>query len=489
VTATTERIEHGGPVPPAAPETTTEGGGALPAVLLLGGLVLVGLLFGPEMVIVVLGFVALIFFHELGHYVAARRSGMKVTEFFLGFGPHIWSFQRGETRYGVKAIPAGAYVKIIGMSNLDEADPADEARTYRRQSYPKRLVTVLAGPATNIFLAFVLLVLLLVTVGMPDREAWTIEEVSAQSGAEAAGLQPGDRVLAFDGTPVATFEDLFERVGESGGTEVELLVDRRGEELSLVAPIGERLTPEGAAAFTLLGEGTIMGGDRILALDGVPTTYRDLYAAVATGEERTLTVDDGAAIGDVQVRIGELVPPEDATIGFLGVRPDTPLETVSLLSAPGEAVRTTGTMLKEGVLALGRFFTPGTLGDFIGGAADTEDDVTAVAQRPVADPDDENRILSIVGALNLGSELAEEGWAGLLYFFVTVNVFVALVNLIPLLPFDGGHAVVATYERLRGRQYRVDIRKLMPVTYAVVSLFIFLAVIALFRDVMDPVQL
>ncbi len=484
MTATTERTEHHEPTP--APEASS---GLVPGLLLLGGLVLAGLVGGLAMVVVILGFVGLIFAHEMGHYLSAKRSGMKVTEFFLGFGPHIWSFQRGETRYGVKAIPAGAYVKIIGMSNLDEVDPADEARTYRRQSYPKRLVTVLAGPFTNIFLAFVLLAILVTTVGVPNRDAWIVDEVSAQSGAEAAGLQPGDRIVAFAGESVTTFEELVAAVGENAGVDVPVVVERDGAELTLTAPVGERLSAEGAAGFEVVGTGTILAGDRVLALDGTPMTYRELYAEVQQGEQHVITVDDGTAIGEVTVRIGELAPPEEATIGFLGVRPDTPLETVGLLQAPGEALATTGTLLKEGVVALGSFFTPSTLGEFVGGAADTEDDVTAVAQRPVANPDDENRILSIVGALNLGADLAEDGWAGLLYFFVTINVFVALVNLIPLLPFDGGHAIVATYERLRGRAYRVDIRKLMPVTYAVVSLFIFLAVVALFRDLVDPVQL
>ena len=87
----------------------------------------------------------MIFLHELGHFVTAKVSGMKVTEFFFGFGPKLWSFTKGETEYGVKAIPAGAYVRIIGMNNLEEIPPEDEPRTYRAQSYPRRLLVGVAG--------------------------------------------------------------------------------------------------------------------------------------------------------------------------------------------------------------------------------------------------------------------------------------------------------------------------------------------------------
>ncbi len=91
-----------------------------------------------------------IFLHELGHFVTARWTGMKVTQFFLGFGPRLWSFRRGETEYGVRALPLGAFVRIIGMNNLDEVEPADEARTYRQQSFPKRLLVISAGSIMHI---------------------------------------------------------------------------------------------------------------------------------------------------------------------------------------------------------------------------------------------------------------------------------------------------------------------------------------------------
>ncbi|HEY7107443.1 MAG TPA: site-2 protease family protein, partial [Acidimicrobiia bacterium] len=106
--------------------------------------------------LIILGIVVMVMLHEAGHYWTAKRAGMKVTEFFLGFGPRLWSVQRGETEYGVKALPLGGYVRIIGMSNLEEVDPADEPRTYRQGSYSNRLKVVLAGVTVNLIIAFVL---------------------------------------------------------------------------------------------------------------------------------------------------------------------------------------------------------------------------------------------------------------------------------------------------------------------------------------------
>ena len=107
------------------------------------------------MLVVTLVIVFVVFVHELGHFVAARITGMKATEFFLGFGPRLFSFRRGETEFGVKPILAGAYVKLVGMTNLDEVDVEDEARTYRQQSYPKRLLVASAGSLMHFLMAFI----------------------------------------------------------------------------------------------------------------------------------------------------------------------------------------------------------------------------------------------------------------------------------------------------------------------------------------------
>src|SRR5688500_16533769 len=179
-------------------------GGGLRLALLAAVVVAFGLRFGLAVILIIVALIVMIFLHELGHYVTAKAAGMKVTEFFLGFGPKIWSFRRGETEYGVKAIPAGAYVRIIGMSNLEEVDPADEDRTYRAKSYGRRLSVAVAGSTMHFVMAFVLIFVVFAGFGVQDDSTWRIGTISKPSAAFDAGLQPDDRIVAVDGE---SFED------------------------------------------------------------------------------------------------------------------------------------------------------------------------------------------------------------------------------------------------------------------------------------------
>ena len=106
----------------------------------------------------VVGVLVSIYLHEVGHFVTARRSGMKVTQFFMGMGPRLWSFKRGDIEYGVRALPVGAFVRIVGMNNLDETDPRDEPVTYRSKSYPKRMLVITAGSAMHMIIAVICIV-------------------------------------------------------------------------------------------------------------------------------------------------------------------------------------------------------------------------------------------------------------------------------------------------------------------------------------------
>src|SRR4029453_1811673 len=209
-----------------------------------------GLAFGWPVLVVILGIVVMIFLHELGHYVTAKWAGMKVTEFFIGFGPKIWSFRRGETEYGLKVVPAGAYVRIIGMNTLDEVDPVDEPRTYRQKSFPKRLLVVSAGSLMHFAQAFVLLVILLGVVGFPGRggappparaPAWQINTVEDDSPAQAAGLKEDDLVVAVNGQPVSHFDELSDALARFDvGDEVQLTVERDGVERTVDATLRAR---------------------------------------------------------------------------------------------------------------------------------------------------------------------------------------------------------------------------------------------------------
>ncbi len=189
--------------------------------------------------------------HEAGHYFAAKATGMKVTEFFIGFGPRIWSFRRGETEYGIKPIPFGAYVKVVGMHGDEEVAPADEPRAYRNQPLWAKSVVVLSGVAMNFLIAFLIFVGLFLATGVPvtvDGEAvssTTIDSVVPEfhgvpTAAAVAGLEPGDKIVAVDGIGIPDWETLTGVIGPLPGTRVEITVERDGQTRSIPVVLGER---------------------------------------------------------------------------------------------------------------------------------------------------------------------------------------------------------------------------------------------------------
>ena len=201
--------------------------------------------FGAYALLMILALIVSIVLHEFGHYWTAKRSGMKVTEFFVGFGPKIWSFQRGETEYGIKAIPAGAYVRIIGMSSLDEIDPVDEPKTYRQQPWRWRVLVASAGVIMHVVLAFILIWAVLVFNGREQETGWTIREVSPGSAAAAAGAQPGDRLVSIAGEQVSTFTDMTDIAEAHAGQSVAVLLERGDRQL--------------ASTVTLLSKASVWG--------------------------------------------------------------------------------------------------------------------------------------------------------------------------------------------------------------------------------------
>ena len=413
--------------------------------LLLGGIVALGLFGGVGWLAMVGAIVVMIFLHELGHYLTAKWCGMKVTEFFLFFGPKIWSFKRGETEYGIKCIPLGAYVRIIGMSNLEtDIAAADEPRTYRQQSFPKRLLVVSAGSIMHMVQAFVLLVLLFSVLGVPgehslaqrlggqevDEESWTVGHVGEDTAAEAAGLRVGDELVSIGGEPVAVWADVGDAVAPRPGEEVDLEVLRDGERLELEATLGQR--------------------------------------------------------------------EDEPEKGFLGISPDyPPLPTVRVSPVRGtvEAAQVTGVLMGQTVQGLTAFFTGGVddfAADVADGAATPPADgaVTGPGGGRIPTEDDDHRLLSIFGIARIGAGVFEEGLFGFFILMIMVNVSIGLLNMIPLLPLDGGHAAVAIYERIRsiGRQrHMADVSRLLPITYAVFMFMVLLGVSAIYLDVVDPI--
>lgn len=202
------------------------------SIIVLGLLVWLGVK-NPWSLVFVAGLIVSVFLHEVGHFWTARRSGMKVTQFYMGMGPRIFSFQRGEVEFGLRALPVGAFVRIVGMNNLDECDPEDEPRTYRHQSYPKRMLVITAGSLMHVIIAVVLFVGVYATAGrFGDTGKLLIYGPPAvDSPAEKIGLRDGDQILAVGESKITSRRELILAiVANKPGDTVEISILRDGQE-------------------------------------------------------------------------------------------------------------------------------------------------------------------------------------------------------------------------------------------------------------------
>ncbi len=405
----------------------------LAAVIGLGVLSVAAGFWKPLLVIVAL--FAMIMLHEMGHFVMARRAGMKATEFFVGFGPRLWSFRRGETEYGVKAIPLGGYVKIIGMTNLEPVPAEDEPRAYRQKPFWSRLGVAVAGSTMHMIIAFVLLFGLNAVVGNGlHRE--TLPVISAistidgqPSPAVLAGLQVGDEITGLDGGPVTGWDDVRSYVSRRPGTPIRVEYRRAGQLATTT------VTP--------------------LDLASVAPASAPAMAPVAPGEPR----------------------------GFVGITATTDEPTVSPVQALGRSANDLGTVAKGTVEALGKLLS-------FGGVRSYADQVQG---KDVPVEDQGNRFLSPVGVYQIAGEAADQGIGQVLSLLVLINVFVGIFNMLPLLPFDGGHVTLAVYEairsRIKGRRHFADAGKLMPVAYFTVAALALIFVSSLYLDIAKPLKL
>ena len=231
-------------VRPEAPETPGQSApeqhrALAQLVVVVAGVVLVALAAHAGAILVVVGaLIAMVMLHELGHLLTAKWGQMKVTEYFLGFGPKLWSVKRGETEYGIKAIPAGGYVKILGMTSAEEVDPADEPRTYRQRPFRNRLVVGLAGSTMHGVMAFVLLWSLFTFIGAPQGNAVSVSGFSSlphgADPARVAGLRPGDVFVSVDGVRVRSPQELQRLVSHHAGVPITVVVARGGAHHTVV---------------------------------------------------------------------------------------------------------------------------------------------------------------------------------------------------------------------------------------------------------------
>jgi membrane-associated protease RseP (regulator of RpoE activity) len=384
-----------------------------------------------------LGF--MIFMHELGHFLTARATGMKATEFFVGFGPRVWSFKRGETEYGIKAIPLGGYVKILGMTNVETIDdPNDEPRTYRQKSYPRRILVASAGSLMHMVMAFVCFASVFSGFGqrvenIDGLKVGGFAQVgSAKSPAEVAGFKVGEVLLSVNGKPVV------------------VSTTKDGLEYNLPKLLA----------------GTA-GKDTVFEL-GETTTYT----------KRSVTVRPAIlTVKGVEVpRIGIDIDPKIGSV-----------ETVRVPVATG--VRKAGSQIAElaplTFKALGKFFAPDQLTKYSKAVAN--------AGTPGATKDiDDTRFMSPVGTVSMLASASKNSFTDGIMLFGAINVFVGMFNMVPMLPLDGGHVLVATYERIRStrkRRYIADVRKLMPAAYAVMFLMLMLGISSLYLDLRAPISL
>jgi membrane-associated protease RseP (regulator of RpoE activity) len=403
------------PLEEAGSDVTRRGAG-VSLLLVLLGLILLAVLRPStiDTLAIIFGIVALIMLHEAGHYFTAKRAGMKVTEFFLGFGPRVWSFRRGETEYGVKAIPAGGYVRIVGMSNLEEVDPDEEPRTFRHGTFGNRLTVILAGVTVNLILAFLLIYVALIGRGLPDTVEASVSRVLPESPAAEAGIRDGDRIIAIDGQRLNVDRDIGEALSDRVGQPTTIVVERDG----------------GTATVT------------------------------AVPKERSSS-DKSGIIG---VSVGQSVS---------SYRSFNPIEAVP------ESFSTIGQMTRDTGAGIGRLFSPDGIERY-------SKNFTGDAPKQ-GTPAENERPRSIIGIVDIGGDLVGGNVWSLLFLLGAINLIVALFNLIPLLPFDGGHAAVVIYEqaasKIRGREVRADFRKLVPVTALVLVVFLTLGLSAMFLDI------
>ncbi|GFH78643.1 putative zinc metalloprotease [Streptomyces gougerotii] len=409
--------------------------------------------------------------HELGHLSTAKLFGIRVPQYMVGFGPTLFSRRKGETEYGVKAIPLGGYIRMIGMfppgpdgriearstspfrgmiedarsAAFEELQPGDETRLFYTRKPWKRVIVMFAGPFMNLILAVAIFLGVSMSFGFATQTTTvggvqqcviaqsekrdTCRQSDPVSPAQAAGLQEGDKIVAFNGTPVDDWATLSERIRQTIGPAT-LTVERDGERTQLQATLIE---------------------NRVAKKDA-----------------------DGEVVSDQWVRAG-----------YLGFAAQTEIQPLGFVDSVGRM----GDMLENGVESI--IALPSKVPALWDAAFDG-------GERADDSP------VGVVGAARIGGEVmnldvpAQNQIAMMLFLLAGFNLSLFLFNMLPLLPLDGGHIAGALWESVRRRGARVlrrpdpgpfDVAKLMPVAYVVAGLFVCFTLLVLVADLVNPVRI
>jgi membrane-associated protease RseP (regulator of RpoE activity) len=403
-------------------------------VFLVGVALIIALLTwlgGWALPVVIIAVVLMVIGHEFGHFIVAKKSGMQVTDFFVGFGPVIWSTTRGETRYGVRALLLGGYVKVPGMSWDAVVPPEMEKRTYREATYPRQVLFASAGSLMHVVMALILAWASLTLIGLPSAShvevtAFTQWQGHTKNAAQLAGIKIGDEIVSINGKAV-TLNNIDAEIQPYSGKRLTIVVDRHGRDLTL-------------------------------------------HATPVNGQ--TLKVD------------GQTLSKGSIPKGYIGVGLNAQEVRTSFLAAVPDSFTKIGSTFDAAVHAMIHVFSPGEFNSLF----------HQVASPKLAENrhNQLTRPVSIVGAVRLSVQGAQAGTGELLEILVILNIFVGMLNMLPMLPLDGGFVAIATYERLRSRRgakrYHADVNRLAPVIYAFVSVLLVLFACTLYLDIVYPIN-
>jgi len=360
--------------------------------------------------------------HEFGHYVMAKKYGMKVSEFFLGFGKRLWSTRRGETEFGIKAIPAGGYCRIEGMAPDDQMAIGEESRAFYKASSGRKLIVLGAGSFLHFVLAYLLLFILFAAIGTTQALP-VVNQIVPKSGAQIAGIKAGDEITAINGKSVTNWPRDVLAIRNSGGKELTLVIKRGLERISITAQPKEELI-DGKKRW-ILGIINSYGLKRSNPITAIKNS------AIAT---RDLTKSSFTALAQLPARIPSLW---GQTVGGEVRDPNGLVGIVGVARVSGQAVGS--------------------------------------------------------DRLTLGERIAT-----FILIIASLNIFVGIFNLLPILPLDGGHMAVtiadeirAFFARLRGRPRPagIDVTTLTPITLVVFVILVALTVLLLIADIVNPVNL